>query len=81
MANDNIIRTPYQPRPIQQDRQEAKDKKQKKLRKEKEEVLDILFAAFMKHQFYNLKDLIKLTQQPSVIDFFIYIFIIFNQNG
>lgn len=46
---------------------ESKSKnKVKKLRKDKVEVLDMLFNAFTKHQYYNIKDLVKLTQQPSV---------------
>jgi hypothetical protein len=34
---------------------------------DKEVVLDILFKAFNKHQYYSIKDLVKLTQQPGVI--------------
>jgi len=36
----------------------------KRMRQDKEKVLDILFAAFEKHQYYTLKDLINLTKQP-----------------
>jgi transcription initiation factor TFIIF subunit beta len=43
---------------------EKKDKV-KRLRKDKEKVLDILFAAFNKHQYYGIKDLVKITQQPA----------------
>lgn len=28
----------------------------------------MLFAAFEKHQYYNIKDLVKLTNQPVVIN-------------
>lgn len=44
---------------------EKKDKT-KRLRKDKGKVLDVLFNAFTKHQYYNIKDLVKLTQQPPV---------------
>ncbi|XP_076362958.1 transcription factor TFIIFbeta isoform X2 [Tachypleus tridentatus] len=36
----------------------------KKSREDKEKVMDMLFAAFEKHQYYNLKDLEKITRQP-----------------
>ena len=40
----------------------------KRVRAEREEVLDVLFSAFEKHQFYTLKDLVGITQQPVVSD-------------
>ncbi|KAH9515214.1 hypothetical protein Btru_019573 [Bulinus truncatus] len=44
------------------------DKKTKKVEKrsraEKEKVMDVLFNAFEKHQFYNVKDLVGITKQP-----------------
>lgn len=64
MASDYIQRTHYLPRSTHAERMDKKDKS-KKLRKEKEKVLDILFNAFNKHQFYNIKDLVKVTQQPT----------------
>ncbi|KAH6940129.1 hypothetical protein HPB50_025009 [Hyalomma asiaticum] len=36
----------------------------KKAREDKEKVLDMLFSAFEKHQYYNIKDLEKITRQP-----------------
>ena len=33
---------------------------------DKDKVQDILFNAFEKHQYYAFKDLVGLTQQPSV---------------
>ncbi|CAD5113652.1 DgyrCDS2813 [Dimorphilus gyrociliatus] len=36
----------------------------KKVRGEKDQVQERLFAAFEKHQYYNIKDLQTLTQQP-----------------
>jgi transcription initiation factor TFIIF subunit beta len=37
---------------------------QKKSREDKDKVLDMLFTAFEKHQYYYLKDLEKITNQP-----------------
>ena len=45
---------------------QAKKEQPKRMRKEKEVVLDILFEAFTKHQYYTIKDLGKLTNQPPV---------------
>lgn len=45
---------------------ERKDKSVKRLKRDKSEVLDILFQAFTKHQFYNIKHLEKITAQPTV---------------
>lgn len=36
----------------------------KKSRTEKEAVKDMLFNAFEKHQYYNIKDLVSITNQP-----------------
>lgn len=41
-----------------------KKDKTKRLRQDRQKVLDQLFNAFAKHEFYNIKDLVKLTQQP-----------------
>ncbi|KAK0089763.1 hypothetical protein PV326_004371 [Microctonus aethiopoides] len=38
----------------------------KKMRDDKDAVLDMLFAAFEKHQYYNIRDLVKITRQPIV---------------
>lgn len=38
----------------------------KKSRDDKDKVMDVLFAAFEKHQYYNIKDLVRITQQPVV---------------
>ncbi|MPD04230.1 General transcription factor IIF subunit 2 [Portunus trituberculatus] len=38
----------------------------KKARDDKDKVMEMLFAAFEKHQYYNIKDLQKLTRQPIV---------------
>jgi transcription initiation factor TFIIF subunit beta len=36
----------------------------KKSRTDKTAVMDMLFNAFEKHQFYNIKDLVNITNQP-----------------
>jgi len=36
----------------------------KKSREDKDKVMDMLFAAFEKHQYYNIKDLVRITRQP-----------------
>ncbi|KAJ8025339.1 General transcription factor IIF subunit 2 [Holothuria leucospilota] len=38
----------------------------KKARLERDQVMDMLFKAFEKHQYYSFKDLVQITQQPSV---------------
>ena len=45
---------------------EKKKNEGKKMRDDKHVVLEMLFAAFEKHQYYNIKDLVKLTRQPVV---------------
>jgi transcription initiation factor TFIIF subunit beta len=44
----------------------AKQKKTdgKKSRTDKTAVMDMLFNAFEKHQYYNIKDLVNITNQP-----------------
>lgn len=36
------------------------------VRAERQVVLDMLFSAFEKHQYYNIKDLVDITKQPVV---------------
>lgn len=43
---------------------ERKKAEGKKARDDKNAVLDMLFNAFEKHQYYNIKDLVKITNQP-----------------
>ncbi|XP_013133988.1 PREDICTED: general transcription factor IIF subunit 2 [Papilio polytes] len=45
---------------------EKKKAEGKKARDDKDVVLNMLFAAFEKHQYYNIKDLQKITKQPIV---------------
>lgn len=43
---------------------ERKKAEGKKARDDKNAVMDMLFNAFEKHQYYNIKDLVKITNQP-----------------
>ncbi|KAH1001781.1 hypothetical protein HUJ04_005750 [Dendroctonus ponderosae] len=43
---------------------ERKKAEGKKARDDKDSVLEMLFSAFEKHQYYNIKDLVKITRQP-----------------
>lgn len=36
------------------------------VRAERQQVMDMLFSAFEKHQYYNIKDLVDITKQPVV---------------
>ncbi|XP_072236910.1 general transcription factor IIF subunit 2 isoform X2 [Leuresthes tenuis] len=38
----------------------------KRARATKQQVLDMLFSAFEKHQYYNIKDLVDITKQPVI---------------
>ena len=38
----------------------------KRIRQDKDQVLDKLFNIFEKHQYYNISDLVRLTNQPIV---------------
>ena len=44
--------------------EERKKAEGKKSRDDKDKVQDILFALFEKHQYYNIKDLVRETRQP-----------------
>jgi len=44
--------------------EEKKKAEGKKAREDKDKVLEMLFAAFEKHQYYNVKDLVRITNQP-----------------
>lgn len=43
-----------------------KKEQEKRSRVDKDRVMDMLFAAFEKHQYYNVKDLVGITKQPIV---------------
>ena len=49
---------------LEYDRKKKEDGK--RARADKQQVLDILFSAFEKHQYYNIKDLVDITKQPVV---------------
>ncbi|XP_004930959.1 general transcription factor IIF subunit 2 [Bombyx mori] len=65
---DRIVQNfkPVSDHPHNIDYQERKKAEGKKARDDKEAVLNMLFAAFEKHQYYNIKDLQKITRQPIV---------------
>lgn len=46
--------------------EEKKKAEGKKARDDKESVQEMLFSAFEKHQYYNIKDLVIITRQPIV---------------
>ena len=51
---------------FQQNEPEKKRGTEKRVRSERDVVLETIFSAFEKHQYYTLKDLIGITQQPVV---------------
>uniref|UniRef100_G1SJX2 General transcription factor IIF subunit 2 n=2 Tax=Oryctolagus cuniculus TaxID=9986 RepID=G1SJX2_RABIT len=64
---DKIVTTNYKPVANHQYNIEYERKKKedgKRARADKQQVLDMLFSAFEKHQYYNLKDLVDITKQP-----------------
>lgn len=46
--------------------EKKKKEEGKRARADKQKVLEMLFSAFEKHQFYNIKDLVEITKQPVV---------------
>jgi len=48
------------------EREKRRKEDKKRIRAEKEEVMEKLFSAFEKHQYYTLKDLVHITQQPVI---------------
>jgi len=46
--------------------EQKKKSEGKKSRGDRDKVMDSLFAAFEKHQYYNIKDLERITKQPIV---------------
>ncbi|KAL8189812.1 UNVERIFIED_CONTAM: hypothetical protein K2H54_008026 [Gekko kuhli] len=64
---DKAVTTNYKPVANHQYNIEYEKKKKedgKRARAEKQQVLDMLFSAFEKHQYYNIKDLVDITKQP-----------------
>ncbi|KAK9886856.1 hypothetical protein WA026_018505 [Henosepilachna vigintioctopunctata] len=63
---DRIVQT-YKPVSDHKNNIEYKERKKaegKKTREDSDKVTDMLFAAFEKHQYYNIKDLVRITGQP-----------------
>lgn len=50
----------------QREYEKKKKEEGKRARADKPQVLDMLFSAFEKHQYYNIKDLVDITKQPVV---------------
>lgn len=51
---------------LQMEYERKKKEEGKRARADKQQVLDMLFSAFEKHQYYNIKDLVDITKQPVV---------------
>ena len=51
---------------MQKDYEMRKKEEGKRSRGDKEQVMDMLFSAFEKFQYYNVKDLVTITKQPVV---------------
>lgn len=51
---------------LQLEYEKKKKEAGKRARADKQQVLDMLFSAFEKHQYYNIKDLVDITKQPVV---------------
>uniref|UniRef100_A0A8C6XAC2 General transcription factor IIF subunit 2 n=1 Tax=Naja naja TaxID=35670 RepID=A0A8C6XAC2_NAJNA len=69
MQLDKAVTTNYKPVAnhhynIVYDKKKKEDGK--RARAEKQQVLDMLFSAFEKHQYYNIKDLVDITKQPVI---------------
>ena len=52
---------------LQVENEHKKKSEGKKSRDDKEKVQNMIFTAFEKHQYYNIKDLERITRQPLVI--------------
>ncbi|XP_037552604.1 general transcription factor IIF subunit 2 isoform X2 [Nematolebias whitei] len=64
---DKAVTNNYKPVANHEYNREYERKKKeegKRARAEKQQVLDMLFSAFEKHQYYNIKDLVDITKQP-----------------
>ncbi|KAG9492040.1 hypothetical protein GDO78_000521, partial [Eleutherodactylus coqui] len=64
---EKAVTTNYKPVSNHQNNIEYERKKKddgKRARADKQQVLDMLFSAFEKHQYYNIKDLVDITKQP-----------------
>ncbi|KAM9408803.1 general transcription factor IIF subunit 2 isoform 1-T1 [Pholidichthys leucotaenia] len=65
----NAVTNNYKPVANHEYNREYERKKKeegKRARADKQQVLDMLFSAFEKHQYYNVKDLVDITKQPVI---------------
>ncbi|KAK7153759.1 hypothetical protein R3I94_007199 [Phoxinus phoxinus] len=46
--------------------EKKKKEEGKRARADKQKVLEMLFSAFEKHQYYNIRDLVDITKQPVI---------------
>ncbi|TRZ01536.1 hypothetical protein DNTS_005217 [Danionella cerebrum] len=66
---DKAVTTNYKPvanHAYNLDYEKRKKEEGKRARADKQQVLDMLFSAFEKHQYYNIKDLVDITKQPVI---------------
>uniref|UniRef100_A0A672LZ19 General transcription factor IIF subunit 2 n=1 Tax=Sinocyclocheilus grahami TaxID=75366 RepID=A0A672LZ19_SINGR len=66
---DKAVTTNYKPvanHSYNLDYEKRKKEEGKRARADKRQVLDMLFSAFEKHQYYNIKDLVDITKQPVI---------------
>ena len=61
-----IHRLNHRPVSSQLEYEKKKKTEGKMVRAERQVVLDMLFSAFERHQYYNIKDLVDITRQPVV---------------
>nr|XP_033805311.1 general transcription factor IIF subunit 2 [Geotrypetes seraphini] len=69
LSLDKVVTTNYKPVANHQyniDYERKKKEDGKRARADKQQVLDMLFSAFEKHQYYNIKDLVDITKQPVI---------------
>jgi len=67
MKIDKHVTTSFRPiskHEFTKQHEQQKKKEGKKMRDDKDKVMEVLFALFEKHQFYNIKDLAQETRQP-----------------
>ncbi|XP_039602240.1 general transcription factor IIF subunit 2 [Polypterus senegalus] len=66
---EKVVTTNYKPVANHAHNVEYEKKKKedgKRARADKQQVLEMLFSAFEKHQYYNIKDLVDITKQPVI---------------
>ncbi|XP_068435541.1 general transcription factor IIF subunit 2-like isoform X2 [Clinocottus analis] len=66
---DRVVTSNYKPvanHTYNLEYERKKKEEGKRARVDKQQVLDMLFSAFEKHQYYNIKDLVDITKQPVI---------------